>query len=83
MRKEKRGHARGLTIAAGEAHTAECDTMGCDGTAGLVEKKKGQAAPRKKRTARCRDGGKSGGGFGSSSGGKGFKKIKQVIGNAT
>jgi hypothetical protein len=43
--------------------------------AGLVEKEEGRAAPWKKTTARYRDGGKSGVGFGSSSGGKGFKKI--------
>jgi hypothetical protein len=75
LNKKKRGDTRGAPmIAAGQAHAADRDTMGCDGTAGPVEKEKGRAAPRKNRTARCRDGGKSGGGFGSSSSGKGFKK---------
>jgi hypothetical protein len=71
-------------IVARQAHVADRNTMGCNKMAGPVEKEKGWVAPRKKRTARCRDGGKSGWGWHRELERRKLflKKFKQVIGNA-
>jgi hypothetical protein len=74
--EKKRGDTRGApTIAAGQAHVADRDTMGCDGMAGPVEKEKGWATPWKKRTARCWNCGKLGVASGARAAEKVLKKI--------
>jgi hypothetical protein len=53
------------TITAGQVHAADCDTMVMrrDGGAGGKGKGTGGSAEKEEETARCRDGGKSGGGL--------------------
>jgi hypothetical protein len=64
--EKKRGDTRAAsTIAAGQAHAADRDTMVMrqDGGAGGKGKGTGGSAEKEEETAQCRDDGKSGGGL--------------------
>jgi hypothetical protein len=76
MRKEKRGHARG-TDDRGRAGAADRDTMVMrrDSGAGGKGKGTGGSVEKEEETARCRDGGKSGGGLRKLEQRKRFKRF--------
>jgi hypothetical protein len=77
MRKEKRGHAHSTDDRgrAGASTGSDTIVMRQDGGAGGKGKGMGGSAEKEEETARCRDGGKSGGRLRSSSGGKGLKNF--------